>query len=380
MKIEKNRRTVLIGIFMVVALSMAIALLLKSFAKEPPKQPPIVPVRMVKAQPVAYSDITTAITGSGRITSTEQINLVSEVSGRILKTAVPLKKGQVFHKGDVLVRIYEEDFRLSLLSQKSNFLTSVANLMPDIKIDFPGNYPAFQAFFNAIDINRPLPPLPKLRSEKEKIFLASRNILTSYYSIQSKEETQKKYTIRAPFTGTYTMVNLQAGSIANPGSVIAEIIRTDSLEVEIPVRHEEAGFIKVGSPAILRDGNDDETIEGKVVRKSRFIDPQTQSVSIFVNLEHQEDSPLLKGTYREVTFPNILFRDCMEFPRNAIFNDNQVYLIRDGLLETHEVVIKKKNHTMVLIAGVPAGEMIVIEPLVNVKEKEKVKIIGKDAK
>jgi len=380
MNIKKNRTTVLLGMILVVVVSITLAMILKSFKKEPPKRPPVVPVRFVKAEPVRYRDIKTQITGSGRITSTEQINLVSEVSGRILKTAVPLKKGQLFAKGDLLVRIYDEDFRLSLLSQKSRFLTSVANLMPDIKIDFPGSYTAFRTFFDAIDIKKELPPLPKLQSEKEKIFLASRNILTDYYAIQSNEERQKKYFIRAPFTGTYTRVNLQAGSIANPGSVIAEIIRIDSLEIEVPVRFEEAGFIGVDSRAIIDNPEDGRPIEGRVIRKSRFIDPQTQSVAVFVKLEHQEKSPLLKGTYRQVTFPDILFRDSMEIPRNAVFNENLVYLVREGLLEPHEIVIKKKNHTKVLISGVPAGEMIVVEPLVNVKQKEKVKIIGDASK
>ena len=378
MKIRKSKTTVLLGIIAVVFLSIVLAMILKSFKEETPKKPPVIPVRFVKAVPVKYSDIMTEISGSGRITSTEQINVVSEVSGRILKTAVPLKKGQLFSKGVDLVRIYDADFRLSLLSQKSRFLTSVANLLPDIKIDFPESYSAFEAFFNAIDINKELPALPKLKTDKEKIFLASRNILTDYYSIQSNEVKQKKYIIRAPFVGTYTTVNMQAGSIANPGSVIAEIIRTDSLEIEVPIRYEEAVFIHIGSTAFISDPENEQRIEGRIIRKSRFIDPQTQSVAVFVKLDNRADAPLYKGTYREVTFPDILFRNCMEIPRNAVINDNQVYLVVDGLLESHEINIKKKNHTKVLVSGMPEGGTVVIEPLVNVKQKEKVKIIGTD--
>jgi multidrug resistance efflux pump len=73
----------------------------------------------------------------------------------------------------------------------------------------------------------------------------------------------KKYKIYASFTGTYTDVFLEVGSAANPGSRIGKIIRTDQLELEVPIEVHNADWIKFKDPVYVtrEDGSRELSLE-----------------------------------------------------------------------------------------------------------------------
>jgi hypothetical protein len=126
-----------------------------------------------------------------------EVNLSSEVPGRIVAVGVPLKVGQRFKKGDLLIQIYDTDARMDLQAKKSQFLNKLAQSLPDIRIDYNGRFDAWMNFFNAIDLEKDLPALPEITTGKEKVFLASRNILGDYYSIKSSEVRLAKLSSQA---------------------------------------------------------------------------------------------------------------------------------------------------------------------------------------
>ena len=326
----------------------------------------------VKVKRVVYSDIESQVVASGRIVSQSLVDVSSEVQGQILQGKIPLKKGQEFRKGDLLLKIYSEEFDLSLQSQKSQFLTTIANILPDFKIDYKDSYQAWTNFFDSIKIDEKLPALPEIKSKQEKIFLASKNILSSYYSIQSNELRFDKYFIRAPFNGVYTQVNSEVGSIANPGSRLGQIIRTDVLEMEVPIKTEEVKWIAKGDQARATSEDGVFTWKGTVSRVSRFVDENTQSISVFVKLKPNADQPLYNGQYLKAAFPGKVVKNGMEIPRNAVFNFNEVFTVENGKLVKHTVDIQKINQNSFVITGLPEGVDVVAEPLINAIENTEV--------
>ena len=78
-------------------------------------------------------------------------------------------------------------------------MNGIACILPDIKIDFPESFQKYQDFFNSLKIDQPLPELPELDSDKEKVFLASRNILNDYFNIKSAEVRLSKYRLICTF-------------------------------------------------------------------------------------------------------------------------------------------------------------------------------------
>jgi hypothetical protein len=293
----------------------------------------------------------------------------------ILPGNVILKEGTRFRKGDLIVKIFDEEAKNNLKASKSRFMHSLAGILPDIRIDFPESYQKYQDFFNSIRIDKPLPELPELDSDKEKVFLASRNILNDYFSIISAEVRLAKYKLYAPFDGTFTMVYQEVGSVANPGSRIASMIRTDVLELEVPVRVEDAYWVNIGDPVKVSTKDMLMHWTGKVVRKSAFMDPSSQTLTIYISLNSEAGKPLYQGQYLRAEFASQTLHNSMEIPRNAVFDKDRVFTVEDGKLKKHQVDILKTGESTFFIAGLPEGAELVVEPLVNAQEGFNAEII-----
>ncbi len=364
-----------ITVVVLLGFSYQVMAYLIGLRKDPPKPLPIVPTRSVIAQKVYYSTITSPVTGDGRVISTQEVMVSAEVRGKILEGDVPFKEGQQFKKDDVLIRIYDKDTAFSLKSRKSSFLQKIAGILPDIKVDYSGSYQNWMNFFRAIDIDMDLPDLPEVGSEQEKIFIASRSILTEYYSIKGDEINLKKHIIHAPFSGTFTDVFMEVGAIANPGGTLAKIIRTDSLELEIPIETTDARWIEIGDLVEVISRDESTLWEGRVVRKSSFVDMTTQSMSVFVGLSPEKEKPLFEGQYLKAVFPGKANENVMEIPRNAVFNTNEVFTVEDGKLMKHTITISKINEKTLIFTGLEEGIELVVEPLVNALENSRVEIV-----
>ena len=307
----------------------------------------------------------------GRVSSLANVNLSAEVSGKILAGDVPLKEGQSFKEGDLLVSIYKEDMQAALQSLRSSYLQLVSSALPDLKIDYPDEYKKWSDFFNAIDINSSMPALPELNSEKERVFVASKNILSQYYTIKQQEVNFSRYEIYAPFDGSYRSVSAEVGSVAGMNMQIASLIRTDVMEVIVPVLPEKLDWIRVGGQVSLQRNNGQE-VSGEIIRVADFIDPTSRSVNVYVNVNNSRSSRLLEGEYVEARFTGIESASGMLVPREAFIGSSKLYVIEDGQLAEKEVLIIDRQEDFYVIQGYEEGEILVVESLVDVKPGQSV--------
>lgn len=370
-----DRRVIIIGTFIfIVGLAYGIMEFLIAQGDEPKMRPPQEVKRYVEASPVKYETVLSPVSAPGRLVSLAEVDLVAEASGKIIGSDISLKKGSKFKKGDVLFTIYPDEAALALQSRKSQFLNMLANLIPDLAIDFPEQESRFREFFNAVKLEEPLPSFPKVDSEKFRIFLASQNILGEYYGIKKDELKLSRHTVTAPFDGTYSEVMIEVGAYTNTGGRIAKAIRTDILEMEVPLERFDAKWVKVGDKAIIHSQERNLSWEGSVVRKNQFVDPSTQSQGVFVRVKDQPGKPLLAGEYLNAQFPGHPVEEVMRVPRNVVFNSDEVFIVIDQRLEKRNVEIIKVTERNILFRGVEEGQMLVMEPLINVSEGTKVEI------
>jgi multidrug efflux pump subunit AcrA (membrane-fusion protein) len=334
--------------------------------------------RFVKAEPVKYVTILSPVSADGRLTSTAEVDIVAEASGRLQQGDIALKKGTKFSQGDILFVVYPDEAELALKASKSQFLNTLANLLPDIRIDFPEQEEGYMEFFSSISLDHPLPPFPEVENEKLKIFLTSRNVLSQYYNIRKDELQLSRRTTIAPFEGTFTEVNLEVGSYTNTGGRVAKAIRTDELELEVPVKRFDAAWIKIGDPVTVESDRRGLSWKGKVIRKSPFVDPNTQSQAIFIKIQNHRNPNLLSGEYLTAAFPGHPIEDAMEVPRNVVFNTNEVFVIVDNRLEKRVANVIKENEKTLVFNGLDEGEVLVMQPLINVLEGTLVEMLGND--
>ncbi|MEE9429891.1 MAG: efflux RND transporter periplasmic adaptor subunit [Melioribacteraceae bacterium] len=372
----KNRKYIIILSGLAIVLFSFFSMkYLGGLKKSPTKIPSKENVRYVKAIPINYSNLTTELTASGRVYSQSEITISAEVIGKIEQGNVPFKKGQSFRKGDLLIKIEDYQAGLSLKAKKSSFLNRLAGILPDYKIDYSENYNSWLSFFESINIDEDLPDLPEIKSTKEKVFLASRNILSEYYSIKSEENRYYKHSIYAPFSGSIIQANVEVGAIANPGAMLGKIINTSNLELEVPLEIAEAKWVKIGDKVLVKNDNGSQQWKGTIIRKAKDIDPQTQSVSVFVKLYSKQSNPIYKGQYLTAVFNNLKLNDVMEIPRKAVFNSDEVFVVKDSLLIKKNVNVVKRTEETLFFNGLEENLNIVVEPLINASTNTKVKLL-----
>jgi len=370
-----DRRIIIIGsLIFIVGLAYGIMKFLIAQGEEPGMRPSKEVKRYVKAQPVSYNTVTSPVSAPGRLKPLADVDLVAEASGKIIGSDIPLKKGSKFKQGDVLFTIYPDEVALAIKSRKSRFLNALANILPDLAIDFPGQETTFRNFFNSVKIDKQLPLFPEIDSEQFRIFLSSRNILSEYYGIKQDELRLSRHTVKAPFNGTYSEVVMEAGAYTNTGGRVAKAIRTDVLEMEVPLERFDAEWVEVGDQATIRSEKRNLTWQGTVVRKNQFVDPNTQSQGVTIKIKSRQDKPLLAGEYLSAKFPGHPVDEVMEVPRNVIFNTNEVFVVEDERLKKKTIDIIKLTEETLLLRGLNEGEMLVMEPLINVSEGTKVEI------
>jgi len=337
-------------------------------------------IRQVATELVSYDKINSSIEVPGRLVASQTVEVISEASGKILPGNISLKKGQGFKKGDLICKIYDEEQVLSLKASKSRLLNSMANALPDIKFDYPDQYENVLGFFESIQIEKPLPDLPDIEDKSLKIFLASRDILNQYYTIEVAEERLRKHSIYAPFGGAIMDVYLQVGGIANTGTRIAKIIDTDVLELEVPIDLQELPWISIGDKVDVLNETHTHTWQGKVARISEFIDPTTQAASVFVQIKNSGENPVYAGMYLIARFNTRAITSAMEIPRQAVFNQDEVFIVVDSTLRKHQINIQKVNQVTLIFNGIEEGTEIVVEPLINVREGTLVETRGQGDK
>jgi len=328
-------------------------------------------VMYVKTQKGEMTEMRSDMVYRGRVTAYDNISLAAEVTGRIMQGDVRFKTGESFKKNDVIINIYSENVEATLKSGKSSLLQTVSKILPDIKFDYNDQYTKWTTFFYSLNPEKPLPELPEINSDKERVFLASNNVLTNYYSLKQQQINLTRYTIRAPFDGSFKSVNKEIGAVASPGAELATIIRSDKLEVVVPVFPKDLKWIKKGDKVNIID-NDGILRSATVSRIAGFVDATTQSVNVYLTYVASGSHTLLEGEYVDVIFKGTLVSG-FQIPREALVDGSFVYELSDNKLQKTEIKIVRSLDDALIISGIDSTKVIVTESLVSVNPTTKYK-------
>lgn len=372
---EKRKAIIsLVLILIIIGGGLGMKSFLESFKPEPKTPEANEILRYVKADTVTYSKVDISISAQGRVNPISTVELIAEASGKIQAGQGKLKVGSKYKKGQTIFSVYFNEAELNLKAQKSKYLTAVASLLPDIKVDYNQSYDAFKQFMDKLDINKPLPELPEISDDGLKVLLASRNVLGQYYSIKQMELQLSRHFKTAPFDGMISQSFIEEGTFAGAGTRVARFISSDRLEIEVPVDNASAEWVKIGDKVKIISSQRNKEWNGKIIRKADFIDAATQSRSIFISAQTNKKD-LLSGEFVQISFMSTPIENAFELPRSAVFNHNFVFAVIDGKLKKKSVNILKSNENTVVFNGLEKGTLVVSEALANVKENTKVKIL-----
>lgn len=371
-----NLRKILVIAIPVIIIGIGITLKNYFAAKkvEPPKAKVFNQEKIVETLAVNYTQSNAEIVAYGRINSSQNISLIAEVAGKMFSGGIPLKEAQNFEKGDLIYKIDDTEARLTLVSQKTDFINSIGSALADIKIDYSESFTDWDEYLHKLDVNKALPELPIFKNKKEKVFFSNRKISTSYFNIKSAEERLSRYSFRAPYQGSIAELKVEQNSIVNPGTQLMRIIRTDEMEAEVAVKSSDIKWVKKGMEVVLYSDSRDLKWKGKIVRIGDFVDPNTQSIPVYITVYPNKENKLYEGMYVMAQIQGMQVAEIFEIPRKAIFGNSFIYTVEDGKLKKANINIVKLNSETALINGLPNGTIIVAESMPNASDNLSVKI------
>lgn len=318
------------------------------------------------------------VVGYGTITSFNAVDISCEVQGKLSKGRKDLKPGVKFKKGEVLFLVNDKEARYNLRSRKSAYINIIAQLLPDIKVDFPTEFDKWNEYIESIKLNETLPLLPAWKTNKEKIFLSTRNVLTEYFGIKSLEEQLKKYYVTAPFNGVITEVFVSDQSVVNPGAKVLRLAQTDNFEVAVSVPASSLSTIEVGTKGNIYTTSGQLKGIGTVVRISEVINKNTQSIDVFIRPKAMDGERFIEGEYVQVAINETGDYKGARIPLNAV-SENQVFIFsgRDSTLSIKSISILDENDMGVFVSGLSNKDTIITQEVMSYTDTTKYNVILK---
>ena len=326
------------------------------------KPKPVIPkvVKTVLVETVKNKTVPIVISANGNLVAKQRVELYSEVQG-IFKTGAKLfKPGQKFNKGETLIRLDASEYYASVQSAKSDLYNSIAAIMPDLRLDFPEVFQKWQNYLSGFDLNKTTPKLPEISGEKENYFITGRGIVSAYYNVKNLEQRLTKYRIIAPFSGILTEALVTEGTFVRSGQQLGEYINPSVYEMEVAISKSFADVLKEGENVTLTSLDNTKQYEGKVSRDNGSIDATTQTITVYIEVKHDD---LKEGMYLEAQLNAEKVEDAIEIDRNLLLDSEEVYVVRDSLLDVISVKPVHFSDEKVVLKSVPNGTIILRKPV-----------------
>ena len=319
-------------------------------------------VKTVFTEEVFNGTVPIIVPANGNLTAKTRVELFAEVQGVFRGRQKLFRPGQRYSRGETIIRIDAAEYYASVQSAKSNLLNLITSVMPDLRLDYPEIYPKWQDYLQQFDLDKVTPVLPEMTSEKEKFFISGRGILTSYYNVKNLEQRLAKYTIAAPFSGVLTEALVTEGTLVRVGQKLGEFISTDVYELEVAVSKTYSDLLKVGEVVELVNLERTKTYQGTVTRINGRIDQATQTIKAYIEVNHPD---LKEGMYLEANLNAKDETDAIEIDRQLLLDNNQIFVVRDTVLDLIDVKPVYFSDKKVVLKEVPDGTTIITKPVVG---------------
>ncbi len=319
------------------------------------------PKKIEKAIPAVFTQVVkngstpVNVTASGNLAARDRIEIFSEVQGIFEYSSKSFKPGVNYASGSVLMRLNSDEHRANLRAQKSNLYNQIVALLPDLKFDYPEAFAKWQNYVTAFDVEQILKPLPTPSSDKEKLFIAGRNINSTWYNVKNMEERLSKYSIYAPFNGVLTEANIDKGALVRPGQKLGEFINPNIYELEVAINSSYADLLRVGNSVSLKNIERTKTWKGKVNRLNSLIDPNTQTIQAFIRVSGKG---LREGMYLEADLTAKNESNTFEVSRKLLVDNDKLYVLEGENLKLVEIEPVHFTDKTAVVRGLSDGTEI----------------------
>lgn len=385
MKIERAVVVSLLGGIIILGAAFGIQKALESQAAGPAKKGNR-PARGVIVSEATLDTLPYQVSVYGQAKALNRIELFAEVSGVLQATSPSFLEGETFKKGQVLLRIEDSEARASLMSQRSNYINTLTQVLPDLKLDYPDLYPAWERYLMNIDVNASTPAPPTVTNPQARILLTARGVISAYHALQSAEERLSKHVITAPFDGVVTQSAIRPGTLVRVGQPLGVFIDPTSFELEATLIQEHMEIVREGDKVQLEAEGISGFVSATVKRINPQVDPSTQSVRVYLEIDSRNSEiNVQEGMYLKGSISTIQLNDVVAMPRRLLSvresedqNTPVSYIWRvnqaDSTVFTQEIKVLGYNDEMALVEGLEANGWYISEVAPGLLEGAKVNV------
>lgn len=357
-----SRKVILsiLGLLLIVASVFAAKAIIDS--KQSFRPPPEKVVKTVFVDTVSNGMVPITVNANGNLVAKQRMELFSEVQGVFRKGPKLFKTGQRYRAGETIINIDASEYRANVQSAKSGLFNQITSIMPDLRLDYPEVFDKWQNYISNFDMAEVTPALPEMETEKEKFFISGRGIPTSYYNVKNLEQRLSKYRIVAPYNGVLTEALVTEGTLVRSGQQLGEFINIGVYELEVSIPKTYDALLEVGEKVTLSNLGGTKTYTGIVSRVNAKVDQSSQTVKTYIEVS---DSDLKEGMYLEAKLNAKKETDAIEINRSLLLDNDQIFVVRDSILDVIDVKPVYFSDKTVVLKDVPENSVIVSKPLVG---------------
>jgi len=388
--LSHKARVTLLVIIIGVAMISALALLKPKTQREPRAAKPLLVVEVIVASP---APLKVSISSQGTVAPKREIDLVSQVSGKIVAVADNYANGGFFQAEGKLVQIEAADYEFAVVRAKAQ----VAKAEEQVALEQGRSRQAKREWRDLGDKTA-----NKLFLRQPQLNAAKASLDSAQADLQKAELDLARTDISAPFQGRIRNTVVDLGQYVRPGERVAKVYSTDVVEVRLPLSDREAMLVNlpvnfedsqaVNYPAVtLRSRVGDISYEwlGKIVRTDASIDVQSRMTFAVAEVRNpfkadigDDRPPLNIGLFVEADIEGRVIENALRLPKELVYRGREVLVLNDdNQINFQTISVLRSNATSVVAVGIAAGTRIVATRIsLPINGMKVVPILGSDIK
>lgn len=310
-----------------------------------------VKVEVLRPQPFANT-----IRATGSLLANEAVEVRSEVTGRV--TEIGFREGGKVAKGQVLVRINDDDFQAQL--RKTDLAVQLAS-----------------------DDEGRKKQLLDVKGISQQAYDDAQIALQTAQAERANLQAQlAKTVIRAPFSGKIGLRQVSEGDYVSPNTLIADLQQVSPIKVDFTVPGRYANALTAGKEITFTVDGDTTNYTAEIYAVSPSVDVASRTIRIRAK-QPNRDGHLLPGSFAHIKVDLASVPDALMIPAEALIPDIQgqkVLLIRNGKAESVRVQTGIRTDDQVqLTAGVQPGDTVITSGLLQLRDGMEVRAAAPEA-
>ena len=328
-------------------------------------------VNVLRVQP---QSVRLNVYSQGLVSPREEIDLVTEVAGKVVQMHPALVAGGFFKANDLLLTIDPRDYDYAITSAQAKIAEAKRVLISE-QAQVEQARHEWQALGEG--------EASSLALRKPQLAEAQAKLQAAQADLAKAQLNRSRCELRAPFTGRVLSKQAGVGQFIAVGAVVARIYASDVAEIRLPISTEQLTFLNlplVLSPVDARQGPKVTVTAdlgghsyqwlGHIVRSEAAVSEDSSQwywVAQVLNpvLPVAQHLPLLKGLFVHAEIEGTDRTNVYRLPRNAVSTMQTVKLVNaEQKLEIRTVqVLRSDSEAVIVESGLNPGERVVVSEL-----------------